>query len=285
MTIAPSWAGETRSRGPGGGAADWRYPMPMAVRKQQQAPVPVPPEEESENHRTRVGAERRERTRLRLIESALTVFVEKQPDETVIDDFIAAAGVSRGTFYNYFRTTGELLYAVAAGMSDEILQIVDPIVLTFDDPVHRFSCGTRLYMKMAVRYAAWGRFITRVGTRIASRGQLIELYLTRDLKDAMQQGRVRADDLLVARDLVLGSIFYGIETMLTEQTIEEHPEHLMRSILIGLGMHPDEAREVATMPLPEPGVPEGTIFSRLTPMAAAPKARASRKRPRVAPAG
>lgn len=254
--------------------------MHMVTKQPHAAPVPAqaPQEEESENHRTRVGAERRERTRQRLIESALTVFIEKGPDETVIDDFIAAAGVSRGTFYNYFSTTGELLYAVASGMSDEILQIVDPIVLGFEDPVHRFSCGTRLYMTMAVRYAAWGRFITRVGTRIASRGQLIEAYLTRDLKDAMRQGRVRADDLLVARDLVLGSIFYGIETMLTEKTIEEHPEHLMRSILIGLGMDPGEAREVANMPLPEPGVPAGSIFSRLTPVApATKKARAGRK--------
>ena len=31
-------------------------------------------------------------------------------------------------------------------------------------------------------------------------------------------GLIKLDDVLVARDMVLGSIFYGIETMVTEPT-------------------------------------------------------------------
>jgi len=63
--------------------------------------------------RWRAGAERRQRMRLRLIESALPVFAEKGLDAASIDDVIAAAGVSRGTFYNYFRTDVELAAAVS----------------------------------------------------------------------------------------------------------------------------------------------------------------------------
>ncbi|GAC1389927.1 MAG: TetR/AcrR family transcriptional regulator [Variovorax sp.] len=221
-----------------------------------------------EDHRVRVGAQRREKTRLRLLESALPVFAEKGPDIAVIDDFIAAAGVSRGTFYNHFKTTNELLVALAATMSDEVLQIVDPIVLRLDDPVRRFATGTRLYMQMALRYPLWGSFITRVGTRIATRGQLIDVYLTRDLTLALQLKRVKVDSVLVGRDIVLGSIFYGIETMLTEPTQDHHPEHMMRCVLIGLGLEPQEAEEIAFMPLVAPGAVEGPIFSRLTPKAA-----------------
>src|SRR5438132_848436 len=160
----------------------------------------------SEDHRVRVGAQRREKTRLRLLESALAVFTEKGPDVAVIDDFIAAAGVSRGTFYNHFKTTNELLLALATAMSDEVLQIVDPLVLQLEDPVQRFATGTRLYMQMALRYPLWGSFFTRVGTRIATRGQLIDIYLTRDLELAIKSRRVKVDSVLVARDIVLGSI-------------------------------------------------------------------------------
>ncbi|MFD2272333.1 TetR/AcrR family transcriptional regulator [Undibacterium arcticum] len=53
---------------------------------------------------------------------------KKGPDLPVIDDFIAAAGVARGTFYNYFNTTSELLAAVTGEMSDEVLSIIDPEV-------------------------------------------------------------------------------------------------------------------------------------------------------------
>jgi AcrR family transcriptional regulator len=220
------------------------------------------------DHRVRVGAQRREETRLRLLESALTVFTEKGPDAAVIDDFIAAAGVSRGTFYNYFKTTTELMLALATAMSDEVLQIVDPIVLKYNDPVQRFATGTRLYMQMALRYPLWGSFITRVGTRIATRGQLIDVYLTRDLTSALDARRIKVDSVLVARDIVLGSIFYGIETMLTEPTRDHHPEHMMRSVLVGLGVEAAQAEKIAFMELPPPGAVEGPIFSRLQPLTA-----------------
>ena len=215
----------------------------------------------SEDHRVRVGAQRRGKTRLRLLQSALVVFADKGIDATVIDDVIAAAGVSRGTFYNHFRTTSELLLALATAMSDEVLAVVDPVVLSLSDPVHRFSAGTRLYMQMALRYPTWGRFITSVGTRIAARGQLIDVYLTRDLTDALAAKRVTVTDLLVARDIVLGSICYGIETMLTEPTHEHHAEQLVATFLRGMGVAADEADEIAFMPLAEVGPVQGPIFS------------------------
>jgi len=223
-------------------------------------------EEKVEDHRVRVGALRREKTRLRLLESALDVFTDKGADAAVIDDFIAAAGVSRGTFYNHFKTTNELLLALATTMSDEVLRIVDPLVLHLDDPVERFSAGTRLYMQMAVRYPLWGSFITQVGTRIATRGQLIDIYLTRDLELAKRRNRVRVDSVRVARDIVLGSIFYGIETMLTEPTRANHPELILQNLLVGFGLSQQEADRIAFMPLEIPGAVDGPIFSGLTAM-------------------
>src|SRR5947207_6365631 len=102
--------------------------------------------EPNEDHRVRVGAQRREKTRLRLLQSALAVFASKGLDATVIDDVIAAAEVSRGTFYNHFNTTAELLLALAVELSDEALAFIDPAVLAQSDPVKRFSMGTGLYM-------------------------------------------------------------------------------------------------------------------------------------------
>jgi AcrR family transcriptional regulator len=242
----------------------------------------IPSEAAVEDHRIRVGAQRREKTRLRLLESALRVFNEKGPDAAVIDDFIAAAGVSRGTFYNHFKTTNELLLALTTAMSDEVLQIVDPLVLRHDDPIERFAAGTRLYMQMALRYPLWGSFITRVGTRIAARGQLIDVYLTRDLELAQHSGRITIDSVRVARDLVLGTIFYGIETMLTETTHGSHPEQMLRCVLIGLGLSAPEAETIAFMPLDIPGAVDGPIFSTLgvskAPPRAAAKTRAAAKK-------
>ena len=64
-------------------------------------------------------------------------------------------------------------------------------------------------------------------------------------------------------DIVLGSIFYGIETMATEETVEHHPEHIIRCVLIGLGVSVKEAERISTMPLQAPGEMNGAIFSKL----------------------
>lgn len=236
-------------------------------------------QDQPEDHRVRVGAQRREKTRLSLLESALSVIHDKGPDGAVIEDFIAAAGVSRGTFYNHFNTTNELLLALATEMSDEVLGTVDPLVLELKDPIQRFSTGTRLYMQMAIRYPLWGSFLNRMGTRIATRGQLIEKYLTRDLTDALDAGLIRADNVLVARDMVLGSIFYGIETMVTEPTHAHHPEHLIETVLRGLSVPDAVAHAVAFMPLPKTKDIEGPIFSRLKPVTAPAKKPRARAKP------
>lgn len=238
---------------------------------------------EQEDHRIRVGATRRNKTRLLLLESALGVLHDKGPDAAVIEDFIAAAGVSRGTFYNYFDTASELLLALATEMSNEVLATVDPIVLTCATPVERFSTGTRLYMQMATRYPLWGSFLNRVGTRIATRGQLIEKYLTRDLNEALATGLIKVDNVLVARDMVLGSIFYGIETMVTEPTHANHSEHLIRSILRALCVPDNIAEKVASAPLKTIESIEGPIFSRLKQNA--PKVTTNKPSKKVAPSG
>ncbi|HZZ10252.1 MAG TPA: TetR/AcrR family transcriptional regulator [Paraburkholderia sp.] len=220
-------------------------------------------QESVENHRTRVGAQRREKTRNRLIESALGVFAEKGPDAPQIDDFIAAAGVARGTFYNYFRTTAELLSAVAGESSDEVLAVVDPIVRGIADPAQRVVVGSRLYMTMAFRYPLWGAFITRLGTRRGSRGRLLDEYLTRDLTLAIETGRFNVADVVVARDIALGSIRYGIETLLSEEAPADYAEQSMYALMQAFGIEAKEARELAYAPIAECPEPRGAIFERI----------------------
>ena len=235
----------------------------VSVRTKSVGKIAEPTASSPENHRVRNGAQRREKTRLQLLKSALEILIEKGPDGTVIDEVIAAANLSRGTFYNHFRTTSDLFLALAKAMSDEVLTVVRPVVLAFDDPVHRFSAGTRLYMQVAVQYPSWGQFITKVGARIVMRGQHFDENMTRDLTLAFQSKRIQAPDLLVARTIVMGSIIYGIETLLSEPVRANLAENIIATFLRGMGMAAEEADQIAFMPLPKVGPMTGPIFSML----------------------
>jgi AcrR family transcriptional regulator len=73
------------------------------------------------DHRTRTAELRREQMRRRLIESAIIVFAEHGVSSAVIGQVIATAGVSRGSFYNYFRTNEELSDAVCMELAGELV--------------------------------------------------------------------------------------------------------------------------------------------------------------------
>ena len=118
-----------------------------------------------EDHRVRTGAARRESTRRKLLSAAVEVFAAKGPDAASIDDFLAAAGVARGTFYNYFKTTSEVLSAVTSELSDAVIARIEDCVRQIDDPVERVWVGCLIYMEVAVCHPAWGRFIARAGAQ------------------------------------------------------------------------------------------------------------------------
>ncbi len=164
------------------------------------------------DHRPRVARDRRERTKARILESALAVFAEKGPDAPRIDDFIRAAGIARGTFYNYYRSTDELLEATSHVLEDALIESISIELNRLEDPLDRLATGIRLWLRKAQEDAVWCRFTVRVRRR-ASR---VEQELGNDLRNAMRTGLIRTVDAKVARDLVVGTILEAMNRMIND---------------------------------------------------------------------
>jgi hypothetical protein len=160
-----------------------------------------------------------------------------------------------------------LLSAVAGESSDEVLAVIDPLVRAIDDPAQRVVVGSRLYMGMAARYPLWGAFITRVGTKRGSRGRLLDEYLIRDLQMALDAGRFDVADVVVARDIALGSIMYGIDTLLSDDAPVDYAEQSMYALMRAFGIGAKEARKLAYAPIADPPAPRGAIFERVDALA------------------
>ena len=138
------------------------------------------------DHRTRVAAERRARMHRKLVESALLVFAEKGVDAPVIEDVIAAADVSRGTFYNYFRTNGELLAAAIQELGNELVEHIEQRVTTIPSPAERLFTGLRLYLGAARRFPLFARFVGRVGPEAIGTGSRVQDYIPIHLAEAVR---------------------------------------------------------------------------------------------------
>jgi AcrR family transcriptional regulator len=198
------------------------------------------------DHRRRVARARRQRTEARILESALRVFAEKGPDAPVIDDFVRAAGIARGTFYNYYRSTAELLEAVAHVLEDDLIRSIEMELEALQHPLERLATGVLLWLGKAQSDPVWCSFVVRARRR----AQGVERELGRDLRDGIAAGVLDVSSAAAARDLVVGTILEAMTRMTVERVPRTYCVEIARAILRGLGVERRRAAAVLARPWP-----------------------------------
>ena len=205
--------------------------------------------------------------RTRLIESALHVFAQKGADAAVIEDVIALAQVSRGTFYNYFRTNEELLGAVVKALGDELLALVEDVVIACQDPAERLATGVRMALHTMQRHPLLAQFVARSGLAMAANNSLAMSYLPRDIQAAIENGRFQLGSVHVGLVLVLGTAHAAVTAMtlpppLSSSLPANYPEEVTYHLLLGLGMTKAQARKLVSTPITTVEFPEQGLLAR-----------------------
>jgi AcrR family transcriptional regulator len=215
------------------------------------------------DHRTRTAAEKRDRMRVRLIEAALQVFAAKSADAAVIDDVIKVAGVSRGTFYNYFRTNDELMAAVLHAVGDEILGLIEVAIADHEDPAERLAHGLRMMLRTARRFPMVGRFVSRVSIDSGMQHSFGVSYMVRDVTQGSAAGRFTLADPALGVDLVMGAVREALVALTTRSNVpESYPEEFTFHVLLGLGLRRAAARRLVELPIRPVEVPPGSLLHR-----------------------
>ncbi len=140
----------------------------------------------------------------KLVESALLVFAQKGVDASVIEDVIAAADVSRGTFYNYFRTNGDLLAATIEELGNELVERIEDRVKSIPSPGERLFTGLRLYLGAARRYPLFARFMRKVGWDAIGAGSRVNDYIPVHIAEAIAAGEFIEQPIEIALDTFVG---------------------------------------------------------------------------------
>lgn len=187
--------------------------------------------------------------RARLTVAAMVVFSERGVEASVIDDITTLAGVSRGTFYNYFQSNEEVLRAVAIAMGEELMQIVIPLVEAQDDPAERVATGVRSWLRLIGDNPQLARFFRRAGLYVLEADTQIRRDLPRDLIAGMQAGRFTIDKLELGFVLVSGTVLATINTLVQGPLFPNMEDEVAERILLSLGVDAEESRRIAHMPL------------------------------------
>lgn len=203
------------------------------------------PDRGSVNHRTLVGKRRRATTETRIIHAAIKVFAELGPDAPVIDDFIKAAGIARGTFYNYFKSTDELLRATFDFLSEELVMRIDKEIRRYKDPATRFGIGIRLWMHWAVAHPSWCLFLARVWNSIK-----YELPIN-DIREGISKKIFFAPDPYIAWDVISGAVRQAMFRIAEGNTDCTYGNSVAQMCLQVLGVRAEIVTDVMAMPLPD----------------------------------
>ena len=197
------------------------------------------------NHRVVVGRRRRAKTESKVLEAALHVFAEKGPSAPVIDDFIKAAGIARGTFYNYFKSTDELLQATSEWLSDELSASIEKEIFNLKDPELRHCTAMRLWMTKAESDPAWCSFIAKIWFE----GGITHHFATRDLRLGIKNGVFHCANPKIGFDISLGTMRQAMLRLAEEQQRQGYGDIVVRQIFLGLGMKPEKIDELMAHPL------------------------------------
>ncbi|WP_244222571.1 TetR/AcrR family transcriptional regulator [Cupriavidus lacunae] len=223
----------------------------------------MPADPDSKDHRPRVAAERRARMRQRLIESAMIVFAQRGVGASVIPEVIASAGVSQGSFYNYFRTNEDLLAAVGDALSHDMVQMIESVVGDIEEPALRVATGIRLYLHLARSYPVVAQFLSGTGLLLVSnKSAAVYEYLPSDIKEGLKTGTFDEASADVALDMVAGAGLIAVHRMAKGRTTRDYPERIVRALLRSLGVPASSAVRLTSAPLPKLVAPPESLLEK-----------------------
>ncbi|WP_430334608.1 TetR/AcrR family transcriptional regulator [Rhodococcus sp. ACT016] len=144
--------------------------------------------------------ERKRRTRERLLDAGRTLFSERGFDQTTIDDIVAAAHVSRGTFFNYFDNKDAVLAALHRVHMDKLPAIIDDLLARELTTAERIQALFDDVVDAAVTLEKYFRATTRELDRdlatpaiSAARTERFIVAFGRVLEAGVARGEVRVD--------------------------------------------------------------------------------------------
>lgn len=188
--------------------------------------------------------------RKKLLEAAARVVAELGERKATIDDFIQAAGIARGTFYNHYQTRDELMADLWNEIGHDPFAEIQRRCYTVADPVERFTAQTRLVLQRTVENPTWGWLAYALSVDGQSINEDLLSYPRPELIAGLRAGQFEFGELTSASDLVVGSVRMAMRALLSESRPSSYICSFCVCLLRALGLNSARAQAIVDGPLP-----------------------------------
>ena len=195
--------------------------------------------------RAAAAENRKAQTRERLLEAAIVVIGDKGFDASSVEDFVAAADVSRGTFYNYFPTMEDLLRAVRRKLTDALMAVLDAHLPSSIPASSRLATRLHSHFALVSHDPAWGWVVMRLDATRLGRTPAMEESFDRMYREGVAAGEFRPADPLAVRSLTFGTSRMVQRDILLGLATPEHKERVVALLLVTFGLTPEDAERIS----------------------------------------
>lgn len=168
-----------------------------------------------------------------------------------IDEFIAAAGVSRGTFYNHFETKEDLLQAASIYVSHSFEARIQPVLESLPNAAERVSVACRSFIRLARVRPAWAWILINAVPVSGAWSEQMHANVLRDLQLGITTGVFRLPHLHAAATLCIGGLGMALRMALLQPTGDDFAQGFVMVALQGFGVAPDECLRISRLPIPD----------------------------------
>jgi TetR/AcrR family fatty acid metabolism transcriptional regulator len=180
----------------------------------------------------------------KICEAATGIIIESGIDNVRMDKVAEAAGVAKGTIYNYFKDKDQLLTIVASTIFDSIFKSITEHISSNSDALCKLQAIAGIMLSSFSRYKKLfmflhaARFIDVLNNKgpIKKRNELIGI-VKNVIETAMNGGQFRVSNSLIAAEIFLGmimSINISKITTGTERPVQEDLDTVMTIFTKGM---------------------------------------------------
>jgi AcrR family transcriptional regulator len=193
---------------------------------------------------------RRQETRERLLRAAHRVIARKGPEAATVAEITEAADVGLGTFYHHFESKDAVLEPLIESVAEATGAALDAATADLSDPAEVMATAVRHMVRRVVAEPLWGHFVLRMGGVVPDRLRPLLQRQARDLERGVASGRFVVANVDVVRAALPGLVLGIFQARLRGALPDDCDVDAAATALQLLGLPPQEAREIASRPIP-----------------------------------
>jgi len=209
------------------------------------------------------------KVRAQLVSASPELVSIKPANEIKVEDVTEHAQVSRGTFYQCFRSVEDLLNVSAKQAGQEI---TSPIILagsTIVDVPLRMAAKTRMAIRLLTGMPLLGKLMLKAEWPFTDLQHKGYQDIKKDVAQGIEQGCFTDMPLEIATTLVISTLRGAIQEMLDAPQPQDYEDQVIYHLLLSLGVNAAIAEEISQIPLEQlPDLPKRGLVGKILKLAA-----------------